>query len=129
MLPDPDNVCAEGLRELICLVLELGRIVEEDEIELREWRGDLLVLDAPIYDGCKTLVQRGGKCNLSLRHLRCDRIRAENEYHRIRASNQRLDAYPPVFKGINFGTVDERLEATRLERRLKTVRKAISLRE
>ena len=64
MLSDPANVGVESISKLISALLELRRIIEENEIQLREFFRDELVLDRPANDRREALVQRDSERDL-----------------------------------------------------------------
>jgi hypothetical protein len=121
VLPDPANVSGDSLGQAIRVRLELRFVVKEDEVQPRNSFGYLLVFNLPPHDRGEALVQRSCKLDFLERHLGGDRVRTDNEYDRVGARDQRLDAFPLVFESINFASVPQRLEAACLQRRLKSV--------
>ncbi len=121
MLPDPADIGGERLGEAVRTLLEVRRVVEEDEVELGERLRHCLVVDATADDRGEALIQGGGESDLLERHLGSNRIRAQHEHDRVRAHDQGLDARPPVLEGVDLAAVDERLETSRLERGLQPV--------
>jgi hypothetical protein len=59
--------------------------------------------------------------DLLQRHFRGNRIGRQHEHDSVSAPDQGLDPLPPVLEGINLGSVDQRLEAARLERRFEPI--------
>jgi hypothetical protein len=115
VLSDPANVSAECFGKLIDALVELLLIVEEDEIELRQFCGDEFVVHpAPNYRR-EPLVQGRSKPDLSQGNLGRNCVRAEHEHHGVCASDQRLDALPPFLECVDVGAVDKRLEAPHLQ--------------
>src|SRR5262249_39636982 len=51
------------------------------------------------------------------------RIGAEHKDDGICPSDQRLDPLPPLLEGIDVGAINQRFEATSLQRRLEAIRK------
>jgi hypothetical protein len=121
MLPDPTDIGVERFSELVRALLEPRRIIEEDEIRLRQCVRYRFGLHWAAHDWRKALVEGGCECDLSQRHIRCDGIGAEDEYDRIRTDQQPLDALPPLLEGIDISAVDQRLEAARRQRRIQSV--------
>jgi hypothetical protein len=99
---------------LIGALLELRLVIEEDEVEFCQRLRDELVVDSPPDHRREPLVERLGLGNLLQRYIGCDRIGADHEDDRIRASDQRLDPLPPFLEGVDVCSVDEGLEAARL---------------
>jgi hypothetical protein len=64
VLPDPGDVCVKSVSELVGALLKPGGVIKEDEIELSEFFRDTLVLNKPVDDWRKALVQRGCERNL-----------------------------------------------------------------
>ncbi len=121
VLADPADVGRERLGEAVGALLEMGGVVEEDEVELRKGRRHALVIDRATDDGRKAFVQRRGEGDLLERHLRGDRIRTQHEHHGVGAGDQILDARPPVLESVDLGAIDQRRKAARCKRRFQPI--------
>ena len=121
VLPDPADVGLQRLRKLIGARIKAMWVIEENEVQPSQRLGHHAVFDAPADNRCKTLVQRGRVRNLLESDIRGDRVGREDENDSVGPPDQRLDALPPILKGINFAVVDQRLEAARLERSFKPI--------
>jgi hypothetical protein len=121
VLPDPADVGLQRLGKLIGTRLELGRIIEEYEIQPPQRLGRRAVCCASAHDRRETLVQRSGVLNFLQCFMGSNGIRRQHEHNRVSAGNQRFQALPPILEGINLCAVDQRLETALLERRFEAV--------
>jgi hypothetical protein len=96
-------------------------VIEEDEVQSRESLRQRPGFHATAHNGRETLVERGRKRDFLVAYVGEDCVGADDEHDRIRARNQRLDAPPPVFEGVDVTAVNEWLETAYLQRRFKSI--------
>ena len=76
MLPDPGDIGAERLRQPVGARLELCFVIEEYEIEFREWvRHGLVARPRGSTIGARRLFNEAANVNLSQRDLGSERVR------------------------------------------------------
>jgi hypothetical protein len=123
VFPDPGDVGIERLGKEIRARLEPGVVLKEYEVEFGERIRQRFAVHAAANDRRKALVERGGERHFFQRYLGGSRIRTQHKHNGLGARDQRLDADPPLLKGVDFGAIDERLETAHLQRRLEAVDK------
>src|ERR1700722_10254996 len=121
MLPDPFDVGRQRLDEEIHGIVETILIAEEDEVETCQPFGYRLTLDLAMDDRREALVERGRECDFATADLGGDRIGTEYEDDCVGPGNEDLNASPPVLERVDLAAIDERIEAVRLQGRLKAV--------
>jgi hypothetical protein len=121
VLPYPADVGLERLHELVDAHLELSRILEEHEVQAPQRLGHRAIVDAPTDDRREPLIQRSRIRDFLSANLRADRLGTEREDDGIGLADQAFDALPPILEGVDFGAIDQRLEAAGLKRGLELI--------
>ncbi len=111
----------ERLGELVRARLELSRIVEEHEVQAPQRLRHGAIVDTPADDRRKPLIQRIRIRDFIGANLRGDRVGTEREDDGVGLADQALDALPPILEGVDFGAIDQRLEAAGLKRRFEPI--------
>ncbi len=123
MSSNPVDVGLQSFDKLIFVGVSPSSVIKKNEIEAPQCLRHRVGIDPPVDNRREALVQRSCVGKLLQRHLGRDRIGTEHEYDRICSRDQDFDTFPPVFEGIDFAAVYERVDTARRQRRFKLVGK------